>query len=273
MTDQPRRPELVERQGDADPTAAIREQYGAAAAAYRESIVHVGGPDLDALMELVAPTVADRAIDLGTGAGHTALRLAGSVRQVEAVDLVTAMLEQGRALASERGVVNVRFAEADVGALPYSDGAFDIAVTRYSLHHWPDPQAGLREAARVLRPSGRFGIVDTVAPEDPALDSWVNALELLRDPSHGRNPRTSELHRLLREVGLEPVETRLSSVRLEVELWLARSRTVAWRAAAARALLREATEHVSSAFEIDGDRSFSLPVAVLLALKPASRDG
>jgi SAM-dependent methyltransferase len=45
---------------------------------------------------------------------------------------------------------------ADVAALPYEDGAFTVAWTMNSLHHWSDPKAGLVELHRVLEPGGRL---------------------------------------------------------------------------------------------------------------------
>ncbi len=50
----------------------------------------------------------------------------------------------------------LRLEVADVTALPYADGAFTVAWTMNSLHHWSDPKAGLVELHRVLEPGGRL---------------------------------------------------------------------------------------------------------------------
>ena len=47
-----------------------------------------------------------------------------------------------------------------MASLPFPDGSFDLVVSTLSLHHWADPQAGLAEIARVLRPGGRALIWD-----------------------------------------------------------------------------------------------------------------
>ena len=175
-----------------DQNRAIQRQFGAAAAAYAVSAVHCGGPDLDAMLAAARPRSSQRVLDLGCGTGHTALAFAGHVEQVVAVDLTEAMLEQGRRLAAERGVANICFERGDVTRLPFDDDSFDCVTSRLSAHHYARPEAAVAEAARVLRPGGLLLLSDSVAPEDPAQDTFMNAFELLRDGSHVRNHRVSE---------------------------------------------------------------------------------
>jgi ubiquinone/menaquinone biosynthesis C-methylase UbiE len=243
----------------ADETRAVREQYAQVAAAYRTSRVHAQGPDLDALVELLAPVGTERIVDLGTGAGHSAVRVASDVAHVDAVDLVPEMLEQAALLAAERGVTNIAFHAADVRALPFADASMDGAVSRVSAHHWADVPAGIAEAARVVRPGGRIVIVDTVAPPEPALDSFINAVEILRDPSHGRDLTIGEWRRILEEAGCSVTDIRVEGIELEAADWFARSRTEPWREEAARALLRTATPAARETFVIAPDATrFSL---------------
>ena len=55
---------------------------------------------------------------------------------------------------------NVHFMESEATALPFPDASFDIAVASNLLFHLPDPAAALREVARVLRPGGRFALLE-----------------------------------------------------------------------------------------------------------------
>jgi len=258
----------AESVGAVDPTAAVREQYAAVAAAYRTSAVHARGPDLDRMVELLAPIGSERAVDLGTGTGHAAVRLAVNVAAVDAVDLVPEMLAEGAGLAAERGVANVAWHEADVRALPFADRAFDLAVTRVSAHHWADVAAGIGEAARVLRPGARMVVIDTVAPADPGLDSFINAVELLRDPSHGRDLTMAEWERMLEDAGLAVDVSETAPIDLDAADWFARSRTAPWREEAARRLLREATPAARLAFSIEPDATrFALLRGILRATR------
>jgi ubiquinone/menaquinone biosynthesis C-methylase UbiE len=93
-------------------------------------------------------------IAAGTGAVTRALdrALAPGARLI-ATDLNGTMLQVARGrLASPR----VSWREADALALPFPDASFDAVVCQFGVMFYPDPVAGHREAARVLRPAGRY---------------------------------------------------------------------------------------------------------------------
>jgi ubiquinone/menaquinone biosynthesis C-methylase UbiE len=73
------------------------------------------------------------------------------------------------------------FVIADAAALPFPDGAFDVVVSSFAVHHWPDRHAGLAEMMRVLRPGGRATIWD-IAPPHP---TDAEAEPAAHGPSHG----------------------------------------------------------------------------------------
>ena len=65
------------------------------------------------------------------------------------------MLEEGKRLAGELGLVNVAFTLVDLYALPYTDGRFSLIVCRNAFHLLPEPATALAELQRVLpRPAG-----------------------------------------------------------------------------------------------------------------------
>ena len=159
-----------------DQTQSIQQRFGAAAAAYAVSAVHRGGPDLDAMLATGGASGRERVLDVGCGAGHTALAFAERAASVVALDLTPAMLEQARQLAAERGLANVRFEQGNAARLPFPDASFEVVTSRLAAHHVAEPAAMVREAARVLVPGGMFLLSDTISPEDPARDSFLNAL-------------------------------------------------------------------------------------------------
>jgi ubiquinone/menaquinone biosynthesis C-methylase UbiE len=249
------------------------EQFDRVAAAYATSAVHARGLDLAWLVETLQPEPAWRVLDLGTGAGHAALAVAPHVAQVTAVDVAERMLATARGLAEERGLANLETVRADVGALPFPDQTFDAAFSRYSAHHWPDPDAAVREAARVLRAGAPIVLIDTISPYNPALDSYVNALELLRDPSHGRNAPESEWRARLEVAGFITEPAREWTIDLDTEEWLARAGTEPWRAEACRQLLRDAPAAARDAFDIAADGSRFRLHCVLLSARKGDREG
>lgn len=243
----------------------VREQFGSVAAAYATSTYHASGPDLATLVSAAGLTGGERVLDLGCGAGHTALAVAPHAAAVVAVDLTPEMLAVAAGLAEARGIKNITFRSADVSALPFEDASFDLITSRVSAHHYADPAAALREAARVLKPGGSILLIDTVAPEDPALDTFYNAVELLRDRSHVRNCRVSEWHRLLAGAGFEPETLLEFAIELDGASWVQRSQTPPGMVAAIRALFEGAAPAARTAFQLrDGDAwGWTIPAALI----------
>lgn len=77
----------------------VEAQFGSKAAAYVASPVHASGEDLDALEAVAERERPERALDLGSGGGHVAYRLAHHAGSVVAVDLSAAMLDAVRETA------------------------------------------------------------------------------------------------------------------------------------------------------------------------------
>ena len=257
-----------------DQTQSIQDRFGAAAAAYAVSAVHRGGPDLEAMLAAGVATGRERVLDLGCGAGHTALAFAARVASVVAFDLTPAMLAQARRLAAERGLANVGFEQGNAAELPFADASFELVTSRLSAHHVADPAAMVREVARVLAPGGMFLLCDTVAPEDPARDSFLNAFELLRDPSHVRNHRISDWETMFRAAGLEPSCLGRFDIHQEFEPWVARIGTSPEAQIGLRALFDAAPDEVRGHYGIRGrgDYAFRLDCAVLRGVQAARLD-
>ena len=159
-------------------------QFGPRAAAYVSSVTHSQGEDLKQLAAMVAGRRDARVLDLGCGGGHAAFAVAPHVKEVVAYDLSHDMLGAVAAEATRRGLGNVATRQGAVEHLPFSAGEFDLVMTRFSMHHWSDLGAALAEARRVVKHGGSAVFMDTVSPGQPALDTFLQAFELFRDPSH-----------------------------------------------------------------------------------------
>lgn len=248
-----------------DVKRSVAAQFGPVAENYRLSQVHAAGADLVMMREAVGRLADPLVLDAGCGAGHTAVAVASVARQVIAVDLSPEMLVQAGLLAAERGVGNVSVRQADVEQMPFEDDLFDAVVTRYSAHHWPDPAAALREAGRVLKPGGLLLLSDVVAPDAPALDTFLQTVELLRDGSHVRDHSVAQWQALLAQAGFESAVLAEWRLLLAFERWTQRMATPPDRVAMLRTLLAEAPDEAQQAFQIRPNGDFVLFAALLSA--------
>ena len=99
----------------------------------------------------------ERVLDVGCGTGNAAIRAAQRGGTVTGLDIVPALLDQGRALAAEAGVT-VEFVEGDAEDLPFEDASFDVVLSTFGCMFVPDHRRAASELARVVRPDGRIGI-------------------------------------------------------------------------------------------------------------------
>jgi len=116
--------------------------------------------------EIAAEAPAHAAVlDVGCGPAEILVRLArlSPTLRLTGVDVDGPMIDRARRKAA-RARVAPTLVVADAAALPFEDGSFDLVVSSFAVHHWPDPHAGLAEVMRVLKPGGRAIIWDIAPP-------------------------------------------------------------------------------------------------------------
>lgn len=229
---------------------AVRTQFGRQASWYAVSTVHRASEGLEALVRLASPFSEDRALDVATGTGFTALALAPHCRRVVAVDFTPAMLHEAVSLRQAREASNLLFCLGDAEALPFADATFSLVTCRHAGHHFPDLPRALMEMARVVQPNGRVVIEDTCAPEDPALAALMNAWERRRDPSHVADLPPTRLRKMLEESGLEIQAAARSEVPQEFDDWARRAGLPPGEAEALRRDFVAASADARAAFRI-----------------------
>jgi SAM-dependent methyltransferase len=103
------------------------------------------------LLDDVQVTARARVLDVGTGPGQVAGRIAQRGAHPVGIDFSEAMLIEAR-----RRQPGIDFRRASAETLPFDNEEFDAVVGNFVLHHSGDPAALLKEAFRVLRTNGRM---------------------------------------------------------------------------------------------------------------------
>jgi SAM-dependent methyltransferase len=165
--------------GPAESARANRRWWDAAAAAYlAEHEADLGEVDFlwgpeglrEADARLLGEVAGRRVLEVGCGSAPCARWLRRQGADVVAFDLSAGMLSRAASLNRSTGLA-VPLVQADVAALPFASGSFEIACSSFGgLPFVADVEGALREVARVLRPGGRLGVVANV--HDAAVD-WV----------------------------------------------------------------------------------------------------
>jgi arsenite methyltransferase len=115
-------------------------------------------------------------LDLGSGAGADVLisaRRVGPTGKAIGLDMTDEMLELSRANAREAGLDNVQFLKGYLEELPLADDSVDVVISNCVINLSTDKPKVIAEAARVLRPGGRFAVSDVIA--DPEMDEATRA--------------------------------------------------------------------------------------------------
>mgnify|MGYP001321515107 CR=1 FL=1 len=256
----------------------VQQQFGQNAQKYRDEPLFATGEDLGHMIGVAQPGGNERLLDIGTGAGHTALAFAPHVRQCIGLDLTEEMVQTATQLASQRGIQNVAFQVGDADALPFPAVSFDLVTCRLAAHHFPDPAKALHEAARVLKPGGHLLLLDHYAPEDPELDQFINELDRTRDPSHVREYTLREWEQFFIQAGLACQIILRPDLELDFEKWVERAQTPPEARVRLIQMMQTASPICRETFSILLDTqgqpiSFCLKTALFVGEKAAPSDG
>src|SRR6188768_1797887 len=127
-------------------------------------------PELtDAAIELLSPDKEDTVLDVATGPGTLAVRLAPRVHRVVAIDFAEAMIERLRLHMMQQHLHNLEVRVMDGQELLFSSASFDSAVSMFGLFLFDDRKRALEELYRVVVPGGRVLISSWATPDQNTL--------------------------------------------------------------------------------------------------------
>ena len=158
-----------------------------------------------------------RLLDIATGPGYVAAAAAARGARVVGVDFSVPMVARARELNPA-----IEFQEGDAEELSFADASFDAVVMNFGILHLARPERAMTQAARVLKPGGRFAFTAWAKPEEAvgfgmilnAIQSHGNLeVQLPQGPPFFRFSDQAECDRTLREAGFSDVEvTRVPQV-------------------------------------------------------------
>jgi SAM-dependent methyltransferase len=224
---------------------ALAVVYRAGVREYDEIWSPVILPPAVAMVDALDIADARRVLDVGSGTGAllAVLSAAAPHAHITAIEPSAEMLAYA---VTRRTAMGVR---ADAAALPFRSGTADAVILAYVLFHLVDPGAGVREAARVLRPDGQVGTVTWKRElPSPVGAIWERAFEEFRVPdfaahgNHGGLDSSDAIERLFIDAGVQPERIWYERIQYTFEpedFW--RLRTGCGRSRARLALLDEPT--------------------------------
>ncbi len=180
----------------------VSDQYDAWARMYDVLWRRYVNQTLPVARRALAVAPGEAVLDLACGTGELLRRIATETPTAEltGVDLAPGMVHRARQKLAD--VPGARIESADAHDLPVPDDAFDAVVCANTFHYFTGPDVVLREVARVLRPNGRFIVLDWCR------DFWtcrvMDAVLRRVDPAHGTCYTLQELRDLLEATPLHP---------------------------------------------------------------------
>jgi ubiquinone/menaquinone biosynthesis C-methylase UbiE len=131
-------------------------------------------------VDLAGVKPGDSVLEVGCGTGTltlTAKKAAGASSKVFGIDIIPGMIEASRRKAAEAGE-EIDFREGSVAKIPFDKNTFDVVLCSFMIFHMSEEtrRKGISEVFRVLKPGGRWLILDLALPTQPIQRSIAHGL-------------------------------------------------------------------------------------------------
>lgn len=143
---------------------------------------------------------SDRCLDLCCGGGELTIGLAERAATVVGLDFNESMLRLAEKKIMALGLQgSIQLVQGDAMKLPFRDESFDCVTIGFGLRNVPDAGRTVREAWRVLKPGGKFGILEMSQPVNPLVQAgWRTYFRLFPYLAHLTGASASDYRYLAR---------------------------------------------------------------------------
>ena len=143
-------------------------------------------------------------LDLGTGSGYLSFPIAKKYPNISIIglDIVEKALEVNRFKAKEKKVQNISFITYDGVNFPFAENEFDMVISRYALHHFPDIHKSISEISRVIKLNG-FLFISDPAPNANDTNRFVDGYMQLKKDGHIKFYTKNEWLQICGKYGLQ----------------------------------------------------------------------
>jgi SAM-dependent methyltransferase len=159
-------------------------------------------------------------LDAGCGPGLVSETLLRAGYRVVGVDLSVEMIDRARKRCADFGA-RVSFEQKSLFDASLA-GPFHGTISRFVLHHTPDPMSFVRRQLELLRPGGILSVCDHTTDPDSVRAAWHQEIEKGRDRTHTRNLTPGGMVDLLAAAGLTDLRLSEESYVLDFDEWFDR---------------------------------------------------
>lgn len=159
---------------------------------------------LKRILEFLPVKTDMKILDLGTGSGYLSFPIAKKYPNISIIglDIVEKALEANRFKAKEENIRNISFVTYDGIDFPFADNEFDMVISRYALHHFPDIQKSISEVSRVIKPEG-FLFISDPTPNVNDTSRFVDEYMQLKKDGHIKFYTKDEWKQICEKNGLQ----------------------------------------------------------------------
>ncbi len=248
------------------------EQFTKQAVPFAQMPIHNDEDTNRLVIETAGISSNDTVLDVACGPGLITCAAARVARHVTGIDITPAMIEEAQKKQESMGLTNMDWKVGDALPLPFSGSSFSNVITRYSFHHFLEPQNVLAEMVRVCQPGGGVTVVD-VFMSSPEEGEAYDRMEKLRDPSHTRALLLAELTGMFHDAGLREMKTAFYKLDVALEKLLTASCTKSDDAQVVRQLFEDdlgVNRLGVGASRRDDGIHFAFPIVVMTGRRPLS---